>query len=337
MTATAELACVAAGPLVTFQDAGRPGQLRYGVPGSGPMDRLAYATANVAVGNVGPATVIEVSRGGVRLECRAGSVTVSVAGGGFSVMVGRRSADPWTVVTLAAGDVLSVQPGDWGSWSYVAFAGEVDVQRWLGSASTHSISGQGGGALGVGQRFAVASARSRPDLDGEIPLPELARPSSVVPVVMGPQLGRFVDDAADTFLGATFALSDDYNRMGARLDGPGLMLRDALAIPSEPIVRGSIQVSGDGVPTVLLADHQTTGGYPKIATVLESALDQFVQHRPGDQIRFEEVTPGEGLALARERDRRVRDVLQTVSRPGRTLAQRLMLHNLIGWGDQVDD
>ena len=332
MTDIARLRCTWAGPLVTFQDHGRHGRLRFGVPASGPMDTFAFAAANASLGNRPDDTTIEVSRGGLKLECLSGSVTLAVAGGGFAVTLDGRALDSWTVVTLSLGDTLSIQSGEWGSWAYLAIAGQPHVESWLGSTSTHSISGQGGGFIAQGQELVISEARTSPELDGELPVPPWVAPAEVVRVVMGPQLQRFVDVAATTFIELPFTLTDDYDRMGARLSGPELSLQDALAIPSEPIVRGSVQVSGDGVPTVLLADHQTTGGYPKIATVLSSDLDNFVQNRPGDVVRFLAVTPAEALGITRERSERVAEILRVISSSERTLSQRLMRNNLISWG-----
>jgi allophanate hydrolase len=117
--------------------------------------------------------------------------------------------------------------------------------------------------------------------------------------------------------------------MGMRLAGPSLSLRDALSIPSEPIVRGSIQVGGDGVASILLADHQTTGGYPKIATVLSTDTDGVSQLRPGDALRFEAVNAEEAIRLARSQAQSRRQYLDTIALPRGSLADRLLRENLI--------
>ena len=325
------------GPFVSFQDRGRHGSLRFGVPASGPMDRLAHATANLVVGNEQPTTAIEVSLAGMTLECVAGSATVAIAGGGFTVTAPGPWRDPWLVTTVGVGDRLVLEPGEWGSWTYVAFAGELTAPRWLGSTSTHAPSGFGGGMLRVGQELTVDGARCERERDGPIPIPEFARPPDVVSVVLGPQRHRFVDDATTNLLDGRYHLTEAYDRMGVRLSGPALVLDDALAIPSEPVVRGSIQVAGDGVPTVLLADHQTTGGYPKIATVVSSELDRFTQRRAGDPIRFSAVTPAAAIELARARAAESARYLDTIVEPARTLDQRLMQHNLIGDADFLLD
>lgn len=335
--AHAHLQVTHAGPHVSFQDGGRFGNLRFGVPASGPMDRLAHATANVAVGNDADATAVEVSMGGLVVECRSGAVTAAVAGGGFVVQHAGARRPSWTVLTIRAGEQLTVRAGEWGSWAYVALAGEVGVPRWLGHTATHSMSGFGGGTLSAGAEIDVVDARTDAARDGEIPSPEFARPTGRARVVMGPQDRHFEDDARAAFCESPFVLTTAYDRMGVRLDGPPLRLRTPLTIPSEPVIRGSVQVAGDGVPTVLFADHQTTGGYPKIATVISADLDGLAQLRAGDTIRFEPMTAPQAVAVTRSRAARVADYLQTASRPD-TLTDRLMGENLIsGAVSALDD
>lgn len=327
---SAQLIVTSVGPFVSLQDAGRFGRLRFGVTDAGPMDRLAHAAANLAIGNEPGATAIEVSIGGLTLESRGAPVTVAVAGGGFVVQHGPAQHDGWTAVTVRPGDRLVVKPGEWGSWAYVAVAGLIDATSWLGSTSTHSASGFGGGRVSSGQQLDIVDARTDPDREGEIPMPKWARPADSVRIVMGPQDQHFVDEATEAFLSTPYALTSAYDRMGVRLDGPSLPLRDVLSIPSEPIIRGSVQVAGDGVPTVLLADHQTTGGYPKIATVISADIDAFAQHRPGDTVRFEAIDAPTAIEIARSAAPRKAEYLDTVAGPGRTLTHRLRSSNLIG-------
>ena len=300
---TARLRVRFAGPLVSFQDAGRGGNMRFGVPASGPMDRFSAAMANVAIGNAAGDTAIEVSAGGIVLDCVSGAVTLAIAGGAFDVVChgGRHdgvTTSPWSVLTMRAGESTTIRAGAWGSWAYVAVAGDLDVDRWLGHTATHSMAGLGGGMLSAGHEILVTDAREMPERDGEIDLADLARPTGVARVVMGPQDQHFEASGVAAFCTTPYVLSDAYDRMGVRLRGAPLPLRDVLSIPSEPILRGSVQVAGDGVPTVLLADHQTTGGYPKIATVISADLDRFTQMRAGDTVRFEAVSHREAIVFA---------------------------------------
>lgn len=292
-----------AGPHVTIQDGGRPGRMRFGVPASGPMDRAAFQIANLALGNPPGQPGIEISLGGLTLDCIAGSVTLAIAGGGFVVGLDDQRFGSWTVLTVSAGQRLSVRPGPWGSWTCLAFAGQLQGRMWLGSMATHSISGFGGGKLVAGQELVIADAAERPDREGAIPCPVWARPRAALHAVAGPQHRFFAGAALDLLGSAPFTLTDSYDRMGVRLQGPPLVAEAALSIPSEPILRGSIQVSGDGVATVLLADHQTTGGYPKIATLLSDDLDGFVQLRPRSPVRFRLIAPEAAVELARMRGR----------------------------------
>lgn len=319
--AVAVLKVVAAGPLITVQDAGRFGDMRYGVPASGPMDRLAFAAAQAMIANRADAAAIEVSLGGLLLECIEGEVSYAKAGGGFE--------GGWYVARLCAGDRLRVQAGAWGSWCYLAFAGDLARPKWLDSFATHAISGLGGGAIRTGDVLRIENAEVRSAREGSydaLPQPDQTAPVLVTP---SPQGRHFSDDAADVFLGNTYTMTDAFDRMGVRLDGPAVVLNDALGIPSEPIVRGSVQVAGDGVPTVLLADHQTTGGYPKIATVLSCETDRLSQMRSGTQIWFQAVAPEAAVAHARAVAETHMSFLDVCAAPRASLDEKLMQMNLI--------
>ena len=190
----------------------------------------------------------------------------------------------------------------------------------------------------AGQVLEVTEAEVSEDRLGDLPVPDFAQPSSEVRVVMGPQEHRFEEASVATFTREAFRVSDAYDRMGMRLDGPKLKLGEVLSIPSEPVLRGSVQVSGDGVPTVLLADHQTTGGYPKIATVVAGDTDRLAQMRSKDVLRFRAVTPEEAIAVSREEAGMHAAYLEEIARPRGNLLQRLMRENLISGvvGDAAD-
>ena len=288
-----------AGPHVTYQDAGRPGLMRYGVPASGPMDRKALAIANVALGNPPGATGAEVSLGGVTLLCRKGSVSLAITGGGFIVTHNETRLGSWATVTLHPQDRLTIRPGPWGSWCCIAFAGLVQSLTWLKSAATHAASGLGGGRLMAGEQITVTQTRTLPN--GPIPCPVWARPRHQITVTLGPQDALFAPETIQTLLTAPYRLTGAFDRMGLRLSGPSLAPENALGIPSQAVTRGAVQVAGDGVPTVLLADHQTTGGYPKIATTLNDDTDALAQLRPGDPLSFTAITPARAIQLARQR------------------------------------
>lgn len=317
------------GPHVSFQDAGRFGHMRYGVPASGPMDRLSHAAANVAVGRPVDVTAIEISMGGLMLECTSGAVTIAVTGADSVLDHAGTKASSWSVRTLRKGDKLSIRAGKSGSWAYLSIAGEISAPRWLGHTATHSISGFGGGKLTSGQEIDIVDAQVIEAREGDIPLPQFTYNDGMARVVMGPQDQHFKESVIETFLSSNYIFTDAYDRMGVRLDGPSLTLGDSLSIPSAPIVRGSVQVAGDGVPTLLLADHQTTGGYPKIATVISTDLDALTQLRARDVIKFKAVQPSDAIAIVRQHSEQCKKYLEFIAKPRGTFAQRLMNVNLI--------
>jgi allophanate hydrolase len=320
----------ACGPLVTYQDGGRQGMMRFGVAASGPMDRLAHATALAALGQPEGATALEVSLGGLELVCDAGEVSFCVTGGEFQVVHAGATLRSGCVRTVRAGETLAIRPGRAGSWATLAFCGEPACRAWAGRTATHSTSGLGGGLLAAGDALVVGDARVCEEREGELPpVPIGLRERPRLRVVLGPQTEHFEPGCTERLLGSTYAASAARDRMGMRLEGPALPLRQALSIPSEPLVRGSIQVNGEGVASILLADHQTTGGYPKIATVVSCDLDAVAQLRPGEALRFEAVDPGQAVALARAQGAAARDYLEEVRQPRGTLLERLLQHNLV--------
>lgn len=318
-----------AGPLVTFQDIGRPGNMRYGVSASGPMDIVSFEAANAVLGNETKQTAIEISLGGLILQCHEGSITLAITGGDFLIEYQGQKISSWTVLTIQKGERLSIRAGKSGSWAYLAFSGKLNVKDWLKSNSTHSTSGFGGGVLKTGQKFTLTDASNQANRIGPILKPSF-NTNDLIHAVLGPQDQYFMNTAIEIFSDSIFKVSDNYDRMGMQLTGPKLELKSALSIPSEPVVKGSIQVSGDGIPTILLADHQTTGGYPKIATVISSDINRLVQFRSNQSVKFILINSNKALQKARKFLDMKEKYLQKISISRGTLEQRLMSENLIG-------
>lgn len=325
----ARLVVRSAGPMVTIQDGGRIGHLRFGVSRSGPMDRFSHACSNAALNRPTTSRSVEISAGGFSVECVSGAITIALAGASPIVRIDDVRLAPWCVKTLHVGMCLSIRPGEWGNFSYLSFAGELESKSWLGSSATHLLSGFGGGALHDGDELLIRSAHVLPDREGDLPVADNTVADEFAYVVIGPQESYFTEQSLQSLSQDVFTLSPAFDRMGVRLNGPSLVLNDALSIPSEPVVRGSIQVSGDGVATVLLADHQTTGGYPKIATLVSVDTDQLAQLQAGQSIRFKALSPSEAISRVRLITTERNLYLKQISSGVGSFEHRLMQQNLI--------
>lgn len=297
------LRIIAAGPGTTVQDGGRHGYLRIGITASGPMDPLAHATANLAVGAKAEGTAIEVGLGGLTVAAEGGPVTLAVAGAPFIALIDGQKLETPLALTLEAGRELSLRTGASGAWCYLAVAGGLVVKPVLGSTATHTRAGIGGldgGPLKAGDLIPVAAAGAlAPTAPARLVAPWLDRPADVIRVVLGPQDDYFSADQIAAFLGRDWILSPRSDRMGYLLEGEPLRHRNGFDVVSDGIAHGAIQVPGEGRPIVLMADRQPTGGYPKIANVIGADLGAFAQLRPGARFRFAAVTIAEAVAARR--------------------------------------
>jgi biotin-dependent carboxylase-like uncharacterized protein len=290
------------GSQTTVQDLGRPGQLRYGVPPSGPIDRPSFVIANRLVANDDNAAALECTMMGPRLQAQA-PCAVAVTGADMPVTVNGAAAPPWTTLLLLPGDVLKVGTARSGVRSYVALSGGIDVPLVLGSRATY-VRGRMGGVEGralrrddvlrLGRRALPRVRRVRFDL-----MPDwTAEP--VVRVVLGPQADRFTADGIAQFLASAYEMLPQSDRMGARLKGPRIAHARGHDIISDGIALGSVQVPGDGQPIVLLVDRQSTGGYTKVATVCSFDIPRIGQVKPGQRMRFTAVEVAEAHRLLRD-------------------------------------
>lgn len=320
----ARLVVEQAGPLTTVQDAGRFGHLRHGVTWSGPVEPLGFAAAHAALGNAPDTPAIELSHGGIALRCTEGAVRFALAGGDFTAVLDGKALGGWTTGVLGAGARLVVRDGGASNWATLAFAGRLEAPRWLGSAATLALAGLGGGRIDAGAMLAIEAASVS---DGAHPISMPAVDSGPIRIVAGPQ-SRFFAPATEALLtSAEFAAAAAFDRMGLVLDGPPLPPLD-LTMLSTPVIRGGIQVNGAGTATVLLADHQTTAGYPRLATVISADLPRVAQARAGTPLRFVAVTAAEAVAIARAVAGERRAWLAQVA-DRRSLVDRLLGSNLV--------
>jgi len=294
------------GLLTTVQDRGRIGYQKFGVPVSGAVDEVALRVGNILVGNPQGAAGLELTALGPQLRFLDGAVVALSGAEVEGDLDGRRV--PWYQSFLVrAGQVLDLRTCARGLRAYLAMAGGIDVPSLLGSRSTCLVAGFGGfrgRALLAGDVLRVGAPPALPgDLCGR-GVPEKWRPRDTSPatirVVLGPQDGAFTAEGCRTFLESIYRVSPHADRMGSRLDGPLIAHRASADLISDWVPLGGIQVPGDGKPIILLADRQTTGGYPKIATVIGPDVPLAAQRRPGDLLRFRAVSVADGRAVARD-------------------------------------
>jgi allophanate hydrolase len=284
-----ELRIERVGPMATIQDAGRQGYLADGISASGPMDRGAFALAASLIGIAGPSG-IEVPAAPFEVQLLSGELHVGLAGGSFVGEVSGRPLAYPGAVRLRPGDRLGIRPGPAGNFAYLRFDRRLDIAPVLGSTATNmrvGLGGLDGRALVAGDVLKFSEAGTQVGLG-----PAHKASEGPIRVLWGLHADLFSADVRQQFLRGRFELTVGMDRMGMRLrDCDGVFAAGvALSLVSDPVVPGDIQVLGDGTPIVLMRDHQPTGGYPRIATVLGEDLDRLAQMRPGTPIRFESVS-----------------------------------------------
>jgi antagonist of KipI len=277
--------------LTTVQDRGRWGFQSRGVPVAGPMDPLSHRLANLLVGNGSDAATLEITLVGPELEFETERV-VAVAGAEFDLTLDGRPAACGAAFVAAAGTRLRFGARHRGARAYLAISGGVDTPPVLGSRSTHVIGALGGfegRPLRAGDRLLLGRERpghrtARPPADPLMELPEGVARLRVLP---GPQHDCFAPGALDVLQSAPYVIGQNSDRMGFRLQGPTLAHAHGADIISDATPLGVLQVPASGQPILLMADRPTTGGYPKIATLIAADVPIAGQLGPGDAITFE--------------------------------------------------
>jgi KipI family sensor histidine kinase inhibitor len=302
------------GLLTTVQDRGRWGMQAQGVPVSGAMDPHALAIGNILVGNDPGCAALEITLAGPTLLMDTDAV-VALTGADMAFAVNGIPVPSWTAVAVRAGDTVSTgTAAGAGCRAWLCFAGSVDVPAVLGSRSTllqGAFGGIDGRALRAGDALPLSApspaaraldrfscpAALRPDLD----------PGLSIPVVPGPQQGSLTATEQKVFVDSAWVVSADSDRMGCRLEGPSLRMYGGADVISEVVPPGSVEITGSGSPIVMLADHQTTGGYVKPFVVATAALGRMAQLVPGDHVHFQTCTLTDALGmLARQKADRER-------------------------------
>ena len=294
------------GLLTTVQDRGRWGWQTHGVPVAGPMDGYSHRLANRLVGNRDDAAALEITLTGPELRAE-GDLWCVVAGADFGVQADGQSVAQTRPFHVPSGGSIRFRERRAGARATLAVSGGITVPIVFGSRATGLAAGigpLGGRALKAGDRLPIGEPAPARQISSSYPM-TLPRGGARVRALPGPHESAFPGEALRTFFSSRFVLAATSNRMGYRLDGPSLPRGDAAEILSDATPFGSVQVPASGAPILLMADRQTTGGYPKIATVISADLPLAGQLAPGDWIEFAACTLGEALDALRLQERRL--------------------------------
>jgi biotin-dependent carboxylase-like uncharacterized protein len=321
----------------TVQDEGRRGYQHVGVPISGALDRDGFMLANALVGNAQGAACLEVIGSGPEIEVIGEAVRIALVGsGGFEVGGrGGRLVRSGQTVRLAKGEIVRIRLDGVAFCSYLAIEGGFEVPLCLNSRSTYTRAGFGGlDGRPLRSDDVLHGATDDVIVRDEVTLaePHDLRFDQPIRVVLGPQDSHFTDAAIEEFLSGTYTVTAASDRMGFRLAGPLLEHKDGYNIVSDGIVAGSIQVPGSKLPIVLMADAQTTGGYPKIATVISADLPLLGVRGAGRAVRFQSVSREDAERIRRACHQRLLTIISNM-RPAESQGIRveaLYHQNLIG-------
>ena len=293
------------GLFTTVQDLGREGFGPLGVSASGAADAISLRLGNRLVGNAEGAAGLEMTLLGGTFLFPEGAV-IALAGSDFGATLDGKPVELWTAFESRPGQRLRLGPTRSGARCYLCVRGGIAVKLFLGSASTHILSGLGGydgralrkgdvlniGAASVSTRERRLSARALKDL----------QPRKILRVTPGPQSDWFPESSQRLFFASTYRVAEESNRMGLRLEGVPIPAPAGGRMISEGVALGAVQVPEGGLPIILFVEQQTTGGYPKIANVISGDFHSLGQLRPRDEIRFEQVDWETARALLRKQE-----------------------------------
>ncbi|ANU09139.1 allophanate hydrolase subunit 2 [Planococcus antarcticus DSM 14505] len=291
----------------TVQDLGRTGFQKYGVIASGAMDPFAHRLANLLVGNSEQAATLEITLVGPVIEFHEDAL-IALCGGDLSPKVDGDVVRTWRMLKVTKGSTLTFGKPRVGARCYLAIAGGIDVPKVMGSRSTYLRAGIGGfqgRSLEKGDELAVGQVTKQQqalqqkienEFDWLLP-PARYFEEPVIRMMPGRQFDLFDRDSKKRIFSKAFTVSSNSDRMGYRLEGSKLSLETPAELISEAVAFGSVQVPADGNPIVLLADRQTTGGYPKIGQIISVDLPLISQLKQGQRLRFKEIS----LADAQQR------------------------------------
>ena len=280
------------GLFTTVQDLGREGFGPLGVSASGAADAISLRLGNRLVGNAEGSAGLEMTLLGGTFFFPEGAL-LALAGSDFGATLDGKPVELWSSFEAQAGQALRLGPTRSGARCYLCMAGGIDLKSFLGSASTHILSGLGGyqgRALRKGDtvKIGVASGATRKRRLSARASKQL-QPRKVLRVTPGPQSNWFPASLQGLFYQSSYRVAEESNRMGIRLEGAVIPAASGGEMISEGVALGAIQVPDGGQPIILFVEQQTTGGYPKIANIISADFHSLGQLRPRDEVRFERV------------------------------------------------
>ena len=303
----------------SIQDYGRWGYQQYGIPVSGAMDGFSARLANIICGNDEDEPLIELTLHGVEIIFNE-PACISLTGGGSRIFINDIEITFNKLIKVDSSSILKLKPTRSGCRSYLAVQGGLDIKKEMGSASTYtpaSLGGLNGQALKTGDMISFSRKKALHEKANEImvidkgfassswqvstPVTQPMRDTINIKICIGPEWDLFQTDTQEKFFKLPYSISVKANRMGIHLEGPTIALTEKKEMISTPVTRGIIQVTNEGLPIILMADAQTTGGYPRIARVCSADLSILAQCRPGDKILFHQITAAESTKLSLEK------------------------------------
>lgn len=308
-----------AGMMTTVQDLGRTGYQSQGFSVAGVMDVRSFKIANLLLDNPENEAVLEFALIGPTLEFTAGTL-IAITGGDFQPTINGEPAPMYTAIDIHKGDVLKFGSARTGSRGYIAFSSYLKISVVMGSRCTNmksSIGGFKGRKLQDGDYIGFRIKRRYLPffLSRTLELDEFNQNEVTLRVVLGPQDGKFSRQGIETFLSSEYTVTSDFDRMGCRLEGPFIARKETTDMISDGIAFGSIQVPSHGKPIILLADRQTTGGYPKIATVASVDIPWLVQRKTDHKVRFKAISVEEAQRLYLEESEELNRMRKKIHQP----------------------
>jgi len=278
----------------TVQDRGRFGFSHYGISISGTADSISYKIGNLLVGNNCGEAAIEMTLVGGEFLFEEDAI-ISITGSDFQPKIENKIVPMWQTLKIKSDEIISFSNTLSGARSYICIKGGINVQQILGSRSTHlltSLGGLNGRKLLKGDRLPIEKLTNEEIQSYKVSkqIIALLNSKNIIRVTTAPQTNYFSKDVIEKFTSNKYVVSEEANRMGLRLIGKKLEREIMEEIITEGITLGAIQISNDGMPIILFVEHQTTGGYPKIANVISADMHKIGQLRPRDEINFQFVS-----------------------------------------------